>query len=144
MKDVQLVLTQEWDRMIKYSEEHPQNKNLTVSAITPIASPRDQLGFTMMKSPSVELDEFNETIPRMHMPDNNILNQGSSKEICEFHREKIKQYKQEIEALNIENHSLKKAIQHIRALSPQTNNGITQKQTYRRTLTSIKTVGTIH
>ena len=114
-----------------------------VSAITPITSPRDQIGFTTMKSPSVDLDDFNETIPRLRMQDNNILNQVSSKEISEFQCEKVKQYKQEIEALNIENHSLKKAIQHMRALSPQTNLGSPQKQSYRRTLTSIKTVGSI-
>lgn len=120
--------------MLKYREETVSNrKNFIVSSITPIGSPRDQLR-AFNRSQFDEMDEFNETIPRMPA-DNNILNLGSSKEISEFQIDKIKQYKHEIEALNIENHSLKKTIQNLRSLSPQSPQ---KPSSYKRTLTSVK------
>lgn len=94
----------------------------------------------MKKSRLTDLEEVNETIPRMNNPNTTDflgIDFKSSKEIGDITSAAVQRYKQEIEALNIEVVSLKKALHQAKNSSPTIPSSPT-KQSFKRSITSLK------
>ena len=140
---MKLKMTQEWKRMLKYRVVGSLKGEMDSQQLSNLPTSSMVSNNEMRKSRTSDVEEANETIPRMHLTTNNFLPMDfkSSKEISDILPDALRRYKQDIEVLNIENASLKKALQQIRAYSPSLASSPT-KQSLRRSITSIK-IGTL-
>jgi hypothetical protein len=126
--------------MLKYRvsslSKGDQDSQQLSSARTPRINPSNDA----KKSKTIDLEEANDTIPRLHPTTGNFLpvDLKSGKEIGDFLPDAVQRYKQEIEALNIENVSLKKALQQARAKSPTMPTSPHKHNSIKKSLTSIK------
>lgn len=132
--------------MLKYRVASPSKADQESQQLSNVRTPRVNLCNDVKRCRTVDLEEANDTIPRHHPTIGNFLpvDVKSIKEIGDFVDGDVDRYKQQmqqIEALNIENVSLKKALQQARAHysilppNPQKQNSI------KRSLTSIQ-IGT--
>lgn len=115
-----LRFTQEWKRMLKYRINGPNRVDQDSQQLSSLPTPRMNPNNDLKKNSFGDLELFNETIPRINSPTNNILalDFKSSKEISDIHQEDILRYQHKNETLILENESLKKALQQVRGQSP--------------------------
>lgn len=135
-----LKFSVEWKRMLKYRVAGPSKVDHDSHQMSSLPTPRMNPAIDLKKSGMSDLDENNDTIIRLNYPSKNFLpfEFKNSKEISDINLDVIHRYKQEIEALNIENASLKKALQQLRAQSPTLPPSSPTKRSFKKSLTNVK------